>query len=443
MSMWGNDLLSWLYDNLEEAYDAGEDYVIQKANQVADAAVASVQWIWEALQGDFNENMTTGQIAANAVLGVIPIVDQVLDCRDIIANCKKINEKPNDTWAWVALCLTIIGLIPSLGSVVKGVLKIIFLFLRKAGGDVFVLVGRAMRPVFAFLADPKVQKLLGDRNIYDILQEVVNKLKEVKGMVNADLLLSLFDEVIDAIKGTVSKISRIAPSSVRIWLQEALTIVLSVRQKADEMIAKALTPVQSLLDDVAKALQDQVDQGHRAFPDTPSPNLHQLDDSVVDINPRILTTTQKGLYGEIISDHYMVSNGFTNMLPEARQVRSLEDVPRGRGIDGIYLKTDPPPLYVITETKFRLDSGKYIDSDGIARSSVLPTTRGSEGYPAAKQMSDAWIHPRIPDEIGDDGAYDVMTNGYERWLMLVDESGEVVNISKLNHLGNSTESIDL
>ncbi|HGF7181923.1 TPA: hypothetical protein AB5E44_002812, partial [Vibrio cholerae] len=73
--MWGNELFQSLYDNLLEAYSSGEDYIKNKAQEVANSAVASVEWIWEALQGDFNENLTTGQIAANAVLGLIPVVD--------------------------------------------------------------------------------------------------------------------------------------------------------------------------------------------------------------------------------------------------------------------------------------------------------------------------------------------------------------------------------
>ena len=80
---------------------------------------------------DFNEDMSAGQIAANALLGLIPIVDQVLDCRDLVANCNKIHDDPEDSWAWIALVLTLIGCI-TLGSAVKGVVKIIFLFARKS-----------------------------------------------------------------------------------------------------------------------------------------------------------------------------------------------------------------------------------------------------------------------------------------------------------------------
>ncbi|TOM95460.1 hypothetical protein CGH65_23285, partial [Vibrio parahaemolyticus] len=142
--MLGNDIFEALYDNLEQAVGNAEGFIKEKAQQLSDAASASFEWIWEALQGDFNEDMSTGQIAANALLGLIPIVDQILDCRDLAANCRKIHEEPEDNWAWVALVLTLIGLIPTLGSAVKGVLKIIFLFVRKSGGDMGKALGRSL-----------------------------------------------------------------------------------------------------------------------------------------------------------------------------------------------------------------------------------------------------------------------------------------------------------
>ncbi|BFM48448.1 hypothetical protein [Marinomonas sp. THO17] len=117
--------------------------------------------------------------------------------------------------------------------------------------------------------------------------------------------------------------------------------------------------------------------------------------------------------------------------------------PRGRGIDGIYENTNPPPPYVITETKYRTASGKYIDSDGVAKDTVLSKTKGSSGLPGAKQMNDGWIKPRIKDELGSRKARDIIESGYERWLMIVDNSGEVVNITKLDASAKSIEKVIL
>lgn len=55
------------------------------------------EWFWEAIQGDFNENRSTGQIVADAAISMIPLVDQVCDVRDLVANCKKLRQEPDDT----------------------------------------------------------------------------------------------------------------------------------------------------------------------------------------------------------------------------------------------------------------------------------------------------------------------------------------------------------
>ncbi|MCS7488760.1 hypothetical protein UA24_20495, partial [Marinomonas sp. BSi20414] len=113
------------------------------------------------------------------------------------------------------------------------------------------------------------------------------------------------------------------------------------------------------------------------------------------------------------------------------------------GIDGIYENTNPPPPYVVTETKYRTASGKYIDGDGVARDSMLNNTKGSPGMPAAKQMSDGWIRPRLDQELSLKESKKVQVNGYERWLMIVDDSGKVVNITKLDEAANSINEVIL
>lgn len=442
--MWGNDLLEYLYDNLEGAYQAGEEYVSRKAQEAYDSTIGAIEWIWEALQGDFNTNQTTGQIAANAVLGLIPIVDQVLDCRDLIANCRQIYKDRTNTAAWVALCLTLVGLIPSLGSAIKGVLKILFLFVRKAGGDVAKAIRPAMAPILSFLSNEKVRRILGISDVSIILRQVADKLSSIRGEVTVSNLKSLLDSAVQTLTDVVGKIRYFAPGDVKVWLDEAVRIVRWVQDAADRMLAPALAPVQRILDGIEDALRKQADEyspNYRA--DVNARTVHELDARVATIDPKILTRTQKGLYGEIISDNYMLNKGHRNLLPESRQVRSLEDTPRGRGIDGIYENADPPPPFIVTETKYRTKSGKYIDSDGIARDNILPTTRGSNGYASAKQMSDRWIEPRLADELGRSQARQVRNQGYDRWLMIVDESGEVVNITRLDGNAKSIESIML
>ena len=109
-------------------------------------------WFWEAIEGDFNDNRNTKQIMVDAAISMIPLVDQVCDVRDLIANCRKIYKDPKDVWAWVSLVLTLIGLFPTLGSLVKGVLKIFFGFVRRVGGkQVAQAIESGMTMVVAFL----------------------------------------------------------------------------------------------------------------------------------------------------------------------------------------------------------------------------------------------------------------------------------------------------
>ncbi len=437
--MWGNDVYEWLYDNLEDAYTAGEDYIKQKAQEAKDAVMGPVQWIWETLQGDFNADMSAGQIAANAALGLIPVVDQILDCRDLIANCKNIKEDSSNKGAWIALCLTLIGLFPSLGSAAKGILKIFFLFLRKAGGDVARVIRPAMKPVLSFLADPKVQKILGQKQAGEVLTKVADQLKELSSMVTKSKLLGLFDGAADALKSVVNKVKAVAPANVCRMLDDFVETVVEIRGKADEMIGVVLEPVQKLLDDLEKHLKSEIDELNNShLAPAGGVVVHQLDDSVVAIQPRIIKATnkEKGIFGEIISDNFMENRKFKNMLPEDRRVRKMTDKPRGRGIDGIYENTNPPPPFVVTETKYRTDTGKYIDDDGKAKDSVLSMTKHS-----GKQMSDKWVESRLPNELSPGDLKKIRKGGYEKWLIIVDDSGTVLNVTKLDKNANSARKI--
>lgn len=88
--------------------------------------VEGAGWLWGALQGDFNKSPTTGQVITGGIISLIPIVDQVCDVRDIIANCIVLSDAParEDHENWVALGLTCIGFVPEFGSAVKTVAKV-------------------------------------------------------------------------------------------------------------------------------------------------------------------------------------------------------------------------------------------------------------------------------------------------------------------------------
>jgi hypothetical protein len=94
--------------------------------------MGAADWWWEVIKGDFSEEQSTAQTITGAAISMIPGVDQICDVRDLVANCKKINEDSSNTWSWVALVLTLIGLFPVLGSAAKGCLKVLLSYVRKS-----------------------------------------------------------------------------------------------------------------------------------------------------------------------------------------------------------------------------------------------------------------------------------------------------------------------
>lgn len=211
------------------------------------------EWLWEAIQGDFNDNRSTGQIAFDAAVSMIPVVDQICDVRDIIANSRAIATAPKEednTWKWVALVLTLIGLFPSLGSLVKGVLKIFFLFVRRYGGNhVIKAVDDAMTWVITFLRKKEVQDYLRRLKVDDVFKWLADQIRKVKAKVSRAVILSAFDKGIAVMRSLLDKVTWL-PGSVGRRAQATIDMVLSVRKQADQWIEKALAPVQNVLNRV-------------------------------------------------------------------------------------------------------------------------------------------------------------------------------------------------
>jgi hypothetical protein len=216
------------------------------------------EWLWEAVQGDFNDDRSTGQIAFDAGISMLPLVDQICDVRDIIANCKSISqseEKDDNSWKWVAVALTLIGLFPALGSLVKGVLKIFFAFVRRVGlNHVLKAIDDAMTWVVTFLRKREVQKELRRLKVDEVFSWLAKEIKTLSGKINSAALLAAFDRVIKTMKGLLEKVTWL-PGGVGKKAQAAIDQVQSVRKLADKHLADALKPVQDILDYIVRRLE--------------------------------------------------------------------------------------------------------------------------------------------------------------------------------------------
>ena len=223
-------------------------------------------WFWEAVEGDFNENRSTSQILVDAGISMIPLVDQLCDLRDLIANCRKLSQDKTDKWNWIALVLTLIGLFPTLGSLAKGVLKIFFGFVRRAGADkVAEAVDAAMGWIISFLRRRKVQDYLKAHKVDEVLKWLATEIKLVRTKIAVSELTSAFDRGIKVVELMSRKVEFIPVLGAK--AKQTLTEVKKIRLLADKYFAEALKPVQDVVDIAISKLERQAIQSQKGIVD--------------------------------------------------------------------------------------------------------------------------------------------------------------------------------
>lgn len=237
-------------DQLREALA----FMTRQYGRVADSTQNVFVWLWEAIQGDFNQERSLGQVAFDTAISIIPGVDQVCDVRDLIANGKQINEDKTNVWAWVSLGLTLIGLFPSLGSLVKGVLKIFFLFIRRSGGNaVAKAVDEAMTWVIAFLRRREVAKYWKALKWDDLFGELARYVRQVRERLNLQALLQAFDRGMALLRNLLGMVANIPVVGRR--AAETVEMMARIRREADEYLQHALKPLQDALDAIIRRLE--------------------------------------------------------------------------------------------------------------------------------------------------------------------------------------------
>ena len=214
-------------------------------------------WFWEAVEGDFNEDRSTSQIMMDAAISMIPLVDQICDIRDLIANCRKLTKDATDGVACIGLSLTLIGLFPTLGSLVKGVLKIFFAFIRRTGAQkTSEAVDAAMTWVINFLRRKDVQRYLAKLRVDEAFKWLSTEIKAVRSKVDVGQLLAAFDRAINVLETLAGKVSYLPAAATK--AKQALQLVKQIRLKADTGLDGALKPVRDMIDTVMLRLEMEI-----------------------------------------------------------------------------------------------------------------------------------------------------------------------------------------
>lgn len=247
---------------------------------------AAADWIWEVLQGDFNDNQSTAQVVTGTVISMIPFVDQICDVRDICANSKKINSEPDNSWHWISLVLTLVGLLPVLGSLFKGCAKVLFAGIRKAGkvggmtARIEKAVDIALPHLRRFLARPEVVKALKGLKMDNVYKNLAKELRKVSSSLSKSSLLKVFDEAIDAANGMLELVKKWGSKGIAGKAMDLMATLAATRKKADAKIAEVLKPVQDILEQLARRLDIEADMTHRAHLNTVNPHaFHKLDEA--------------------------------------------------------------------------------------------------------------------------------------------------------------------
>lgn len=238
---------------------------------------AAAEWIWIVLQGDFTEEASTAQTITGTVISMIPLVDQICDVRDVVANCKKIHEDSSNKWHWVALVLTLIGLFPTLGSLVKGCFKILFAYGRKAAFKATVPLAEGLwkfskpwvesgiQKLNQFLARPEVRKTLAALKWDNPFKELARLMRELTGKINTASLLKAMDEVINALKKLLNLVQKWGTAAMSTKAGELLEKIMYVRKEANARLGEVVKPVQNWLDHLARRLDIEADNHYRAY----------------------------------------------------------------------------------------------------------------------------------------------------------------------------------
>jgi hypothetical protein len=288
------------------------------------------EWVWEVLQGDFNDNASTAQAVTGTVISMIPFVDQVCDVRDVIANCKKIDREPDHTWHWVSLALTLIGLFPTLGSLVKGCGKVIFASIRKGGElsgtspQIARLAEASISQLNKFLGRPEVCKTLTALKIDNPYKYLAKEMRKVEAQVKTTTLLRAFDQAAEAAGSMMELVSKWGSDGLTKKALDLLRTIGAVRRRADVMLAKAVRPVQEFLAQVARRLEIEADTAHRANLNALNPHAFtkpSLTEEIAELSkvkPAWADDTGKIVYDKVLKAP-SPATGWTSTVPDSKR----------------------------------------------------------------------------------------------------------------------------
>ena len=130
-----------------------------------------------------------------------------------------------------------IGLFPTLGSLVKGVLKLFFVFIRRHGLEHMIrAVEEGMTWVVTYLRKREVQRYISTRHIDEVFKWLADQIREVRGKLSAPALLKNFDRGIALMKDLLAKVDWM-PGKIGDAARASIVRVEAIRRRAGPVAA--------------------------------------------------------------------------------------------------------------------------------------------------------------------------------------------------------------
>ncbi len=238
--------VKFLFSSDPKPFEIFPNYKPQPHNLTPDSSVVKeedgtfvsvVKWLGVALAGDFADDQSFGQIGFGTVVTLIPVVDQVGDVRDIVANLHRLTFRGqyNEFSPWFSLVATIIGCVPEIGSVLKGVAKALWEAIKR---------GAKKLPLTRLI---RLLNSVGEGNVIRFLREFLSKIHG-HGKDAAAKILKLLEEL----KGKLENLGTIAVGKGKKVIEEVLENIAQVYRRVPGM-------VREVIEWIAKHLKNTLD----------------------------------------------------------------------------------------------------------------------------------------------------------------------------------------
>lgn len=255
---------------------------VRAFNSQIQSAKEAANWFWGVLQGDFNEDQTPSQVIANvgisiavSTTGVGVIAAWILDLRDFIACVYHIYEdgskegsfdfKKVSPILWIGLVIMVIGVIPFLGDVLKGVLRIIYLqFIKlikttsKTATRILFrkAIENSMPYIDELLAHEQVKKFLKAKGWVRPYKELARELKlNYKKITSPDQLLTVYDLMLQRADKIFTKSEALLPKNAKTQYQALKTRLKLVRDGFEISLKNNTQQLNELIEELIIALE--------------------------------------------------------------------------------------------------------------------------------------------------------------------------------------------